>query len=428
MFGLAFNVLEFLFFSFLGIYFQRVRGTSALRAQMRWNELNLYLQSDHFCSYMIRLNSKSFKKADIFFQSLKANAEIPIYSVKLPRGKYTIKVFEIGCAQMEVTKLHNQSLLNFHSFPFKNLSLSEIERLFPCSRRQVFDEIIEVQNENLGSTIDRTTCLTGNLLKAWPDLKILILGDSTTQDILKYFSMHFSTCRHVSFRDFEQHVIQNSTCVFFKARPYLVGIKLWTFYGDLWNTIKFYDVVIVNPGIHDIASPIDSHFFPYSSRVRKWVKQEEKDGNSYGPKFPYSDLGFGKNLPFKEKANPIMEYFLNINRLLKLFKQSKIPFFFVSTKFGRWDSPRLSQSLNNKICSKHPQRSDLIKVMNEYVRDAVGERHYLDLQRYSLASNTDEDSTFADMLHTDKTNKLGITFLKRCAWELAEKVCKVLRY
>lgn len=235
--------------------------------------------------------------------------------------------------------------------------------------------------------------------------KILILGDSTTEQILPFLSFK---CKHLPFRNFKLYFPESSECVYFGSTPKWVGIKLWIHYGDLQNTFGRYDVVIINAGIHDLA-PL------HHLSMKKYIQKRFPDN-------PYLELGYG-HLPFKEKPSPIYDYLQNIRELLKILNEvPQVKYFFISTKFGRWYNIR-----NKKYeCSDHPQRNDLLKIINEQVVSIVNERHYLNLQQYSLASSLSDDLLFRDAIHADLSKKESIKRLKLVAQAILGKMCQYI--
>lgn len=361
-------------------------------------------QTGKNCSYLVRMNSKHFRLADIFFTDPEDGAIV--FSYDLPQGNIHVSVQEIACSTEP----------NPQNFPadtiysqFTNLSRSHIEKKFPCTLKFVFSGHFQVQKERVKRKdfgIQRSCTLQKQ------NLKVLIVGDSITEQILPFLTFK---CKKLSYLSFKSYYPENSDCVFFEQVPAIrVGLKLLLHYGNLHSTIPRYDIVIINAGVHDLA-PLHVH------RMELWIKKKFEFSGS--PIDPYYQLGFGK-LPFHEKPHPIQDYFQNLNSLLDILTKigPSVKYFFISTPFGRWQNPRKRERYE---CRNHPQRIDLIQIMNHYTSELVGSQHFLDMKQLSLTASSAEDNLFRDELHAKIDVKKSVKRIRSKAIKIERKICEM---
>ena len=373
--------------------------------RVEYNErghLNLYSSKLlRYCSYLIRMNSRAFRHADIFFADHKVEANL--FSYSLPAGNIHVSIQEIACSRDPV-------LQHATYFPFVNSSLSSIEKEFPCSLKLVFNHYIHVHKVSTREKLQYAQVLCN--LRNDKKLKVLILGDSVTQEILPFLKFK---CKEKSYMTFSSYFPEESDCVFFGQKPVIrVGLKVWLHYGDFSVTLARYDVIIISAGIHDLA-PL------HDRRMELWVKKKFKFSGS--PSDPYFQLGFG-TLPFREKPQPIQDFDENLNSLLRILStlQPSVKYLFISIPFSRWHEP----SKRNKYrCTANPQRFDIIEVMNQNMNEVVGSQHFLDIKQLSLcASSKEEDIYYKDSLHA-KMGEGSMTRIKAKARKIERKICEM---
>lgn len=369
--------------------------------------LNLYsLKTGQYCSYLIRMNSKHFRHADIFFTDQRD--EVIIFSYDLPFGKNIhISVQEIACSK----ESSPQFFRGAKYFPFMNLSRSAIEKKFPCSLKFVFNGQVQVQKVS----VKREYFDSQHFCTLQKDnLKVLILGDSTTQEILPFLSFK---CKELSYLSFKSYYPENTDCVFFGQQPAIrVGLKLWLHYGNFRSTLTRYDIVIISAGVHDLA-PL------HDKRMKSWI--EKKFNFSGSSSDPYYQLGFGK-LPFREKPHPIQDYFQNLNSLLDILNTigPSVKYFVLSTPFGRWHKPVKRERYE---CRHHPQRIDLIQIINHHTNELVGSQHFLDIKQLWLTASSVEDHLFRDQMHTKIGGQKSMKRVQNRAEKIERKMCEMLK-